>query len=54
MLDSVIQHYWKLVVERLYHVVSWLDRRMHFAEVWKMFIENVELADRSQQVMMCM
>ena len=29
MLDSAIQHYWKLVVERLYHIVPWLGGRMH-------------------------
>ena len=32
MLDNAIQHYWKLVVERLYHIVPWLGGYMHFAE----------------------
>ncbi|PSN41950.1 hypothetical protein C0J52_06442 [Blattella germanica] len=54
MLDNVIQNYWKLVVKRLYHIVPWLGGRMHFVEGGKMFIRNVELADRNQQEMMCM
>ena len=29
MHDSAIQHYWKLVVGRLYHIVPWLGGRMH-------------------------
>ena len=30
MLDNVIPHYW--VVERLYHIVPWLGRRMHLTK----------------------
>ena len=26
MLDNVIQRSWKLAVERLYHIVPWLDK----------------------------
>ena len=47
MLDNAIQHYWKIVVERIYHIVTWLGGRMHFAGGGK-------LADRNQQVMMSM
>ena len=32
MLDNAIQHSWKLVVERLYHIVPWLGMRINFAE----------------------
>ena len=53
MLDNAIQHYRKLVLKRLYHIVPWLGGRMHFAEGGKMFIKNIVLADRNQQ-MMCM
>ena len=52
ILDNAIQHYWKLVVERLYHIEPWLGGRMHSAEGVKMFIKNVALADRNQQVRM--
>ena len=49
MLGNAIQHYWKLVVGRIYHIVPWLGGRMHCTE-GEMFNENVELADRNQQV----
>ena len=49
MPDNAIQLYWKLVVERLYHIAPWLGGRMHFAEGGKMFIKNMELADRSRK-----
>ena len=29
MLDDAIQHYWKLVKERSYHVVLWIGVHMH-------------------------
>ena len=32
MLDSAIQHYWKLAVGRLYDIVPWLGGRAHVAE----------------------
>ena len=32
MLYNAVQHYWKLVKERLYHIITWLGGRMHFAE----------------------
>ena len=54
MLDNAIQHYWKLVVERLYCIVPCIGGRIYFAEGEKVFIKNVELTDRNQQVMMCM
>ena len=54
MLDNAIQHYWTLVVERLYHNVPWLGGRMHFAEGGKMFVKKVELAESNYQVIMCM
>ena len=47
MLDNAIKHYWKLVIEGLYHIVPWVGGRMHFAEGGNMFIKNVELADRN-------
>ncbi|KAJ4426769.1 hypothetical protein ANN_26568 [Periplaneta americana] len=50
MLGNAIQHYWKLVVERLHHIVPWLGGRMHFAAGGKMFIKNVELEDRNRQI----
>ena len=53
-LDNAMQHYWKLVLERLYHIIPLLDEYMHFAEGGKMFTKNVELAVHNQQVMMCM
>ena len=31
MLGNAIQHYWKLVVQRLYHMVPWLVGHMHFS-----------------------
>ena len=31
MFDNDLQHYWKVVVEKLYHVVPWLGGRMYFA-----------------------
>ena len=40
MLDNAIQHYWKLVVEGLYHIVPWLGGRLHFAG--KMFIYAIQ------------
>ena len=42
MLDNAILHYWELVVERLYHIVLWLDGHMHFPEGGKMFISAIE------------
>ena len=47
MIDSDIQHYWKLVVKRLYNIVPWLGGRLNFAEGGKMFIKNLELAENS-------
>ena len=44
-LVNDIQHYRKLVVERLSDIVPWLGRRMHFAGGGKMFMKNVELPD---------
>ena len=41
MLDNAIQHYWKFVVERLYHIILYLDGCMHFAEGGKMFINAI-------------
>ena len=41
MLDNAIQHYWKLIVERLYRIVPWLGGRMHFAEGGKMLINAI-------------
>ena len=41
MLNNAIQHYWKLVLERLYYIVPWLGGRMHFAEEGKMFINAI-------------
>ena len=32
MHDSAIQHYWKLVIGRLYHIIPRLSGHMHFAE----------------------
>ena len=54
MLENAIYHYWKLVIERLYDIVPSLGGCMHFAEGRKMFIKNVKLVDRNQQVMICM
>ena len=34
--------------------VPWLGGLMNFAEGEKMFVKNVQLTDRNQQVMMCM
>ena len=49
MLDNTMQHYWKLIVEKLHHIVPWLCGRMHFAEGGKVFIKTVELSEGSQQ-----
>ena len=46
MLDNAIQHYWKHLVEKLYHIVPSLGGRMHFAEGGKMFKKRG--ADRPQ------
>ena len=29
------------MVERLYHIVPWLDRRMHFTKGGKMFLNDI-------------
>ena len=42
MLDNATQHYWKLVVERLYHIVPWLDGSMHVIEGANMFINVIQ------------
>ena len=49
MFDNAMQHYWKLLVERFYYIVSWLGGRMHFAEGGKVFMKTLELADGNQQ-----
>ena len=42
MLDNAIQHYWKPVIERLYHIVLWLDGHVHFTEGGRMFINALQ------------
>ena len=42
MLDNAIQLYWKLVIERLYHIIPRLDGSMHFAEGEKMGMNFIE------------
>ena len=42
MFDNAIQHYWKLVVERLYHIVPWFGGHMNFAEGGTMFIIAIQ------------
>ena len=46
MLDSAIQHLWKLVAERLYHIVPWLPLRRVLFGTRQAFIAAVEQSVR--------
>ena len=41
IINTALQQYWKLVVERLYHIIPWLGGHMRFGEGGNIFMNAI-------------